>query len=188
MRTSSLSTTTRMQQISGNPTIDLDGPKIGYSTRLVTIISAEYGSVYNQVFQEGTLEFTGRRRAVPGDQGLHDCRRHNRARTDRLHGRFHGHPVCGGRSDVSCARFGRRVQFFDDTSRRAELKVVALFSRATTASIMLSTSDSRNAARHGYEHGERQSALGGFCRKQLAKAQSPISWFTIPWEFPFAYA
>ena len=47
-------------QISGNPTIDLDGPKIGYSTRLVDILSRD-GSVYNQVFQEGTLEFTGKK-------------------------------------------------------------------------------------------------------------------------------
>ncbi len=44
--------------ISANPTIDLDGPKIGYSTRLVDVLSRD-GSVYNQVFEEGTLEFTG---------------------------------------------------------------------------------------------------------------------------------
>ncbi|NLS97399.1 MAG: flagellar hook-basal body complex protein [Planctomycetaceae bacterium] len=47
-------------QISANPIIDLDGPKIGYSTRLVDILSRD-GSVYNQVFQTGTLEFTGKK-------------------------------------------------------------------------------------------------------------------------------
>ncbi|MHB8900513.1 MAG: flagellar hook-basal body complex protein [Thermoguttaceae bacterium] len=47
-------------QISTNPTIDLDGPKIGYATRLVDMLSRD-GSVYNQVFEEGTLEFTGKK-------------------------------------------------------------------------------------------------------------------------------
>ena len=46
--------------IIGNPTIDLDGPKIGYSTRLVDILSRD-GSVYNQVFEAGNLEFTGKK-------------------------------------------------------------------------------------------------------------------------------
>ena len=46
--------------ISSNPTIDLDGPKIGYSTRLVDVISRD-GSVYNQVFEEGALDFTGKK-------------------------------------------------------------------------------------------------------------------------------
>ena len=46
--------------IMGNPSIDLDGPKIGYSTCLVDVLSRD-GSVYNQVFEEGTLEFTGKK-------------------------------------------------------------------------------------------------------------------------------
>lgn len=46
--------------IALNPTIDLDGPKIGYSTRLVDVLSRD-GSVYSQVFEEGTLEFTGKK-------------------------------------------------------------------------------------------------------------------------------
>ena len=50
----------RDDQISSNPEIDLDGPKIGYSTRLVDVMSRD-GSVYSQVFQEGTLEFTGKK-------------------------------------------------------------------------------------------------------------------------------
>ena len=47
-------------QISMNPMIDLDGPKIGYPTRLVDILSRD-GRVYNQVFSEGTLLFTGKK-------------------------------------------------------------------------------------------------------------------------------
>jgi flagellar hook protein FlgE len=47
-------------EIALNPTIDLDGPKIGYSTRLVDVLSRD-GSVYSQVFEEGTLEFTGKK-------------------------------------------------------------------------------------------------------------------------------
>ncbi|RMF87849.1 MAG: flagellar hook-basal body complex protein [Planctomycetota bacterium] len=42
------------------PEIDLDGPKIIPSTLLVDVLSRD-GSVYKQVFQEGVLEFTGRK-------------------------------------------------------------------------------------------------------------------------------
>ncbi len=47
-------------EIAGNPIIDLDGPKIIPSTRLVDVISRD-GSAYNQVFDAGTLHFTGRK-------------------------------------------------------------------------------------------------------------------------------
>jgi len=46
--------------ISGNAEIDLDGPKIIPSTLLVNVLSRD-GSVYEQVFQEGTLAFTARK-------------------------------------------------------------------------------------------------------------------------------
>lgn len=46
--------------ISGNPQIDLDGPKIIPSTLLVNVLSRD-GSVYEQVFQQGTLQFTARK-------------------------------------------------------------------------------------------------------------------------------
>jgi len=46
--------------ISANATIDLDGPKVIPSTRLVDILSRD-GSTYSQVFKEGTLHFTGKK-------------------------------------------------------------------------------------------------------------------------------
>ncbi len=46
--------------ISSNATIDLDGPKITANTLLLNVLSRD-GSDYNQVFQEGTLEFAGRK-------------------------------------------------------------------------------------------------------------------------------
>jgi flagellar hook protein FlgE len=46
--------------ISGNDTIDLDGPKITSASLLTDVISRD-GSNYSQVFQTGTLEFNGRK-------------------------------------------------------------------------------------------------------------------------------
>lgn len=46
--------------ISANAEIDLDGPKITPAT-LLTNVRRRDGDTYNQVFQEGTLEFTGRK-------------------------------------------------------------------------------------------------------------------------------
>ena len=45
-------------EISANATIDLDGPRIIPSTLLVNVRSRD-GARYDQVFQEGVLEFTG---------------------------------------------------------------------------------------------------------------------------------
>ncbi|GAB6165426.1 flagellar hook-basal body complex protein [Thermostilla marina] len=47
-------------ELLSQPEIDLDGPKIIPSTLLVDVLSRD-GSVYKQVFQEGVLEFTGRK-------------------------------------------------------------------------------------------------------------------------------
>jgi len=46
--------------IEANPTLDFDGPKISDNTLLVDVISRD-GSSYPNLFQEGTLEFTGRK-------------------------------------------------------------------------------------------------------------------------------
>ena len=46
--------------ISVQPQLDLDGPKITNSTLLTNVLRRE-GSTYNQVFQPGTLAFTGRK-------------------------------------------------------------------------------------------------------------------------------
>lgn len=48
------------EDIEGNPTIDLDGPRIGYNTLLVDVLRRD-GPNYLHVFQEGTLQFTGRK-------------------------------------------------------------------------------------------------------------------------------
>lgn len=40
------------------PVLDLDGPRIGAQTRLVDVVRRD-GQTYENVFQEGTLEFTG---------------------------------------------------------------------------------------------------------------------------------
>ena len=45
---------------AANETLDMDGPKAIAST-LLTSLLLRGGSTYNQVFQEGTLEFTGRK-------------------------------------------------------------------------------------------------------------------------------
>jgi flagellar hook protein FlgE len=46
--------------ISGNPLVDLDGPKINDSTLLVNVLSRD-GDQYNNLFQAGTLSFAGRK-------------------------------------------------------------------------------------------------------------------------------
>ncbi len=46
--------------ISLNTQLDLDGPKITNSTLLINVLRRE-GSTYNQIFQPGTLAFTGRK-------------------------------------------------------------------------------------------------------------------------------
>ena len=43
-----------------NQTIDMDGPKAIPSTLLTDLLSRD-GSTYNQIYEEGTLEFTGRK-------------------------------------------------------------------------------------------------------------------------------
>ncbi|HPP53212.1 MAG TPA: flagellar hook-basal body complex protein, partial [Thermoguttaceae bacterium] len=48
------------EDIEGNPTIDLDGPRIGYNTLLVDVLRRD-GPNYLHVFEEGTLQFTGRK-------------------------------------------------------------------------------------------------------------------------------
>lgn len=48
------------EQIRNSATIDLDGPRIGYQTLLVDVLRRD-GPNYLQVFQEGTLLFTGRK-------------------------------------------------------------------------------------------------------------------------------
>jgi len=48
------------EQIKNNPTIDLDGPRIGYNSLLVDVLRRD-GANYLHVFQEGTLLFTGRK-------------------------------------------------------------------------------------------------------------------------------
>ena len=47
-------------QIASNAELDLDGPKIKSGTLLVDVLSRD-GSTYNQVFEEGTLHFTGKK-------------------------------------------------------------------------------------------------------------------------------
>lgn len=47
-------------EIAANPTLDFDGPRIIPSTRLVDVLRRD-GSTYEHVFQEGVLEFTGRK-------------------------------------------------------------------------------------------------------------------------------
>jgi hypothetical protein len=44
-------------EISTNPTLDCDGPKIGYSTRLVDVVSRD-GWNCHSVFEEGTIQLT----------------------------------------------------------------------------------------------------------------------------------
>ena len=46
--------------INGNPTVDLDGPKIGVAT-LLTDVWRRDGATYSELFEEGTLSFTGRK-------------------------------------------------------------------------------------------------------------------------------
>jgi len=46
--------------IEGNPAIDLDGPKIGTGTLLTNVLSRD-GSSYESTFEEGTLEFSGKK-------------------------------------------------------------------------------------------------------------------------------
>jgi len=48
------------EEIIGNQVLDLDGPRIIPSTLLVNVLRRE-GAVYEQVFEEGVLEFTGRK-------------------------------------------------------------------------------------------------------------------------------
>ncbi len=48
------------EQIRNSATIDLDGPRIGYQTLLVDVLRRD-GPNYLQVFQDGTLLFTGRK-------------------------------------------------------------------------------------------------------------------------------
>ncbi|MCG8587588.1 MAG: flagellar hook-basal body complex protein [Pirellulales bacterium] len=52
--------------VSGNHAIDLDGPAIDISTTNVVDILRRDGTTYENVFQEGTLQFTG----VKGDRSL----------------------------------------------------------------------------------------------------------------------
>ena len=60
------------------PVLDLDGPRIGAQTRLVDVVRRD-GQTYENVFQEGTLEFTGSK------GGPHPGRKES-----DHHGRYHG--------------------------------------------------------------------------------------------------
>lgn len=58
-------------EISTNPTLDRDGPKIGYSTRLVDVVSRD-GWSYQPVFQEGAIQWTATKGGHAGQtQPLH---------------------------------------------------------------------------------------------------------------------
>lgn len=46
--------------ISGNAAIDLDGPRIGFQTKLLDVIKRD-GLTFTKVFEEGTLSFQGRK-------------------------------------------------------------------------------------------------------------------------------
>ena len=58
--TGSYTDSTSDNDIINNATLDMDGPKITASTLLTNVLSRE-GTVYSQVFEEGTLEFTARK-------------------------------------------------------------------------------------------------------------------------------
>lgn len=53
--------------ITSNPTLDFDGPRISGSTKLVDVLSREGNGTFNNVFEEGILRFSGEKggRALP---------------------------------------------------------------------------------------------------------------------------
>ena len=58
--TTAISDNTADAAITGNALVDLDGPRINENTLLTDVLLRD-GDQYNNVFQSGTLEFTGRK-------------------------------------------------------------------------------------------------------------------------------